>query len=105
MIIKNIGHALENLVAISLYKLQKYKKKDFGVYYDSIKGGLLLLLNHLTKKQCRLKLELVEKNKKQITKSMKRYASDYGIFISNKTDHTIKKEDIIFILMQTFSLI
>lgn len=36
---------------------------------------------------------------------MKKYKSDYGIVISNKTDHIAKEDNIIFVPVKTFSLI
>lgn len=98
-----LGILLENLMATSLYKLQMTKKQGFGVYYDSRKGGVDFIIKSLNRKPVPIEVGIGKKNKKQIIKAMKKYKADYGIVISNKTDHIIKEDNIIFVPIETFS--
>jgi len=100
-----LGILLENLVATSLFKLQMSKKDGFGVYYDSKKSGVDFIIKSFNQQAVPIEVGIGKKNKKQIIKAIKRYKSDYGIVISNKTDHIVKEDNIIFIPVQTFSFI
>ena len=100
-----MGLLLENLVATSLYKLRMYRKDGFNLYYDSRKGGVDFIIKSFDKKAVPIEVGIGKKNKKQISNAMKKYKSTHGIVISNKTDHIVKDENIIFIPTQTFSLI
>ena len=99
-----LGILLENLMATSLYKLQR-SKGGFGVYYDSRSGGVDFIIKALNHKPVPVEVGIGKKNKRQITNAMKKYNSDYGIVISNKTDHITKEDNVIFIPVKTFSLI
>lgn len=100
-----LGILLENLIATSLYKLQKSKTDGLGVYYDSNNGGVDFILKTLNQKAIPIEVGIAKKNKKQISKAITRYKSDFGIVISNKTDHIVTEDNIIFIPVQTFSYI
>ena len=100
-----LGILLENLIATSLFKLMMCKKDGFNLYYDSRKGGVDFIIKSFDKKAVPIEVGIGKKNKKQITNAMRKYKSDYGIVISNKTDHIVKDENVIFIPIQTFSLI
>ena len=100
-----MGILLENLVATSLYKLQENYNDGFGVCYDSRKGGVDFIIKSFNQKAVPIEVGIGKKNKKQITKAINKYNSDYGIVISNKTDYITKDENVIFVPAITFSLI
>jgi predicted AAA+ superfamily ATPase len=93
------------LIATSLFKLMMYKKDGFNLYSDSRKGGVDFIIKSFDKKAVPIEVGIGKKNKRQITNAMRKYKSDYGIVVSNKTDHIVKDENVIFIPVQTFSLI
>lgn len=98
-----LGILLENLMATSLYKLQISKKDGFGLYYDSRDGGVDFIVKSFNNKPVPIEVGIGKKSKKQITKAIKRYNADYGVVISNKTDHIVMDENVIFIPVETFS--
>ena len=100
-----LGLLLENLVATSLFKLQMSRKDGFSMYYDSRSGGVDFIIKSFNNKPVPIEVGIGKKSKKQITKAIRKYNAEYGIVISNKTDHIIKEENVIFIPVETFSLI
>ena len=90
-------------MATSLYKLQISKKDGFGLYYDSRDGGVDFIVKSFNNKPVPIEVGIGKKSKKQITKAIKRYKADYGVVISNKTDHIVMDENVIFIPVETFS--
>ena len=92
-------------MATSLYKLKKSKKDGFGIYYDNKKGGVDFVLKTFNQKAIPIEVGIGRKNRKQISNAIKRFNAEYGIVISNRTDHIIKEDNIIFIPAKTFSYI
>lgn len=100
-----LGILLENLVAASLYRLNKQHGNSIEMYYDSKKGGVDFIVKNLTNNPIPIEVGIGKKDKKQIKTAIKRYNADYGIVISDKTEHVLREDNIIYIPYTTFSLI
>ncbi len=94
----------ENLIASSLFKMKQELLKDFGIFYDSSKGGVDFLINTIMGEVIPIEVGIGKKNKKQIKKAIERYDADYGIVISNKTQEITKEDNVINVPLLTFSL-
>ena len=97
------GILAENLVASKLYNLSKNGK--FDLYYDSNKGGVDFLIENGTLDIIPIEVGFGKKSKKQISKAISNYKSDYGIIISNTTQNIKKEDNIIYLPLKTFSLL
>ena len=98
------GLLLENFVASALHHLKERKK--FQIYYDpsSKNKNVDFLIQKGTNKPVPLEVGIGKKKTKQIRTSMKKYKSEYGIIVSNRTADIEKKENIIFIPPKTFAM-
>jgi predicted AAA+ superfamily ATPase len=93
----------ENLVASTLFKIKR--SKDIGIFYDPEKGGVDFLINTIIGDIIPIEVGIGKKDKKQIKTAIKRYDSDYGIIVSNRTSEIQKEDNIISIPLTTFSFI
>ena len=100
-----LGFLAENLVASTLFKVKNKFKYDFGIFYDEDKGGVDFLINTLDGNVIPIEVGIGEKNKKQISKAIKKYNSEYGFVISNTKSEITKEGNVIFIPLITFSLL
>ena len=96
---------LKNHVASTLFKMKKELKPNFGLFYDTRKGGVNFIIKTLMGDTIPIEVGIGKKNKKQIKNSINKYNSKYGIIISNKTSIIEKEDNIIYIPPLTFSLI
>lgn len=78
---------------------------NFGIFFDGEKEGVDFLINTIDGRIIPIDVGIGKKNKKQISKAIKRYKADYGIIVSNKTTSIQKEDNIIFIPPITFSLL
>lgn len=99
------GLLLENFVGASLFKLKQKSRMNFGIFFDGEKEGVDFLINTIDGRIIPIEVGIGKKNKKQISKAIKRYKADYGIIVSNKTTSIKKEDNIIFIPPITFSLL
>ncbi len=99
------GSLFENYVAASLYMMKEKTKRDFTIFYDSRKKcNVDFLINTIIGDIIPIEVGIGSKNKRQIKNAMRKYNSDYGIVISNKTQSIVKEDDVLFIPIKTFSL-
>lgn len=96
---------VENMVASALYKLKFSTRQDFGIFYDSVKGGVDFLVTTLLGKIIPIEVGLGDKTSEQIKSAIKRYGSDYGIIISDNFDEVKKEGNIIKIPLIIFAFI
>ena len=100
-----MGNLSENHVASLLFKLKQETGYNFEIFYDSKKGGVDFLLKTLLNNIIPIEVGYGKKTKKQITKAINRYDSEYGIIISNTKNKITKEDNIIHIPLITFSLL
>lgn len=100
-----MGNLSENHVASLLFKLKQETGYNFEIFYDSKKGGVDFLLKTLLNNIIPIEVGYGKKTKKQITKAINRYDSEYGIIISNTKNKITKDDNIIHIPLITFSLL
>lgn len=99
------GILLENYVGASLFMMKEKTKRDFGLFYDSKKEtNVDFLINTVMGDIIPIEVGIGEKKSTQIRDAVKRFGSEYGILISNRTKRIVKKEGIIFLPVKTFSL-
>lgn len=101
---QSLGILAENMVASTLHRIKETKKNKTGIYYDSRKGGVDFIITSMNGNVIPIEVGIGKKNKKQITKAINYYKSDYGVVISNKTNFITKEDKIIFIPLSTFGL-
>lgn len=99
------GLLLENFIGASLFKLKNKTRMNFSIFFDVEKEGVDFLINTIDGKIIPIEVGIGKKNKRQISKAIKRYNSSHGIIISNKTKSIKKEDNIIFIPPITFSLL
>ena len=100
------GILLENLIATSLYNLSNNEHMfKFATYYDSHKNSADFIVQKTFEKAIPIEVGLGEKPKKQVKKSMNNCGADYGILISGNKSLIEKKNDIIYISPETFSML
>ena len=100
------GMLFENLVASSFFNLRQHGDILFNTYYDdNKKRNVDFVIQQEFNKPIPVEVSIGKKDKKQVLNAIRRYNSDYGIVISNKTDHIVQEDNVIFIPVQTFSFI
>lgn len=99
------GLLLENFVGASLFKFKQKSRMNFGIFFDGEKEGVDFLINTIDGKIIPIEVGIGKKNKRQISKAIKRYDSSHGIIISNKIKSIKKEDNIILIPPITFSLL
>jgi len=98
-----LGILSENLVASTLYLMEKHK--IVGLFYQSDKNGVDFIIKTANEKLIPIEVGYGNKDKKQVKNAMNKFNCDYGVIISNKTPYIKKEEDIIYIPLTTFSFI
>lgn len=88
-----------------LFNLKESRHDGFGLYYDSKNEVVDFVLKTFIDKAVPVEVDIDKKSKKQIIKAMNEYNSEYEIIISDKTDHIVKEDNVIFIPVMTFSFI
>ena len=100
------GILLENQVASNIFNLSNDPNSfEFNIYYDPQKGGVDFIIKKIFGKAIPIESGKGNKDTKQVKKAINNYDSDWGIVVSNKTNNIEKKNDVIFIPPQTFSLL
>ncbi len=100
-----LGVLTENLVASQFFKMKETMHIPRGIFYDSQKGGVDFLLENIDGTVIPVEVGVGNKNPKQVKKAMDKYKSGYGVLISNATMKTTKKKNVIYIPLNTFSLL
>lgn len=90
-------------MAATLFNLSR--EKSFDVFFDSRKGGVDFILQTYLGDIIPIEVGYGKKSKKQIKSAVNQYNSNYGIIISNTTKNIKKEDNIIYIPLETFSLI
>lgn len=101
---QSLGILAENMVASTLHRIKETKKNKTGIYYDARKGGVDFIITTMEGHVIPIEVGIGNKNKKQITRAINYYKSEYGIVISNRTEFITKEDNIIFIPLSTFCL-
>lgn len=100
------GILLENLVASNFFNLYHTRNMNFGMFYDdNKKRNVDFIIQQDFNKPIPIEVGIGKKDKKQVKNAIKRYNSDYGIIISNKTSNIEKDDDIFYIPFRTFSFL
>jgi len=73
------------------------------LFYDSEKKGVDLLIKY-SNKVIPVEIGIENKTKSQLTRSLNKYDSQYGILISNRTSNIEFKNNILYIPLLTFAL-
>ena len=103
------GILLETLVASSLVNLKNSEKFfEFSIFYDTYKVKSKCV-DFIVKKEFDDKIQIEvghgKKDTSQIKDAIRRYKSSYGIVISDTTKTIEKVDNVIFVPINTFSLI
>jgi predicted AAA+ superfamily ATPase len=93
---KFLGLLAENFVASYLFKLRESINQYLNIYYDPSINGVDFLID-FGNKLIPIEVGLGKKDKKQITKAIAKYKSEYGIIISNTIEKIRKEDNIIYI--------
>ncbi|KZX17218.1 ATP-binding protein [Methanobrevibacter filiformis] len=93
---KILGLLAENFIASYLFKLRENLNQYLNIYYDPSINGVDFLID-IGDKIIPIEVGLGKKDKKQITKAIVKYKSEYGIIISNTTEKIRKEDNIIYI--------
>jgi predicted AAA+ superfamily ATPase len=93
---KMLGLLAENFVASYLFKLRESINQYLNIYYDPSINGVDFLID-CGDKIVPIEVGFGKKDKKQITKAISKYKSEYGIIISNTTTKIMKEDNIIYI--------
>jgi uncharacterized protein len=99
-----LGVLSENLVASYLFKLKETTRRPEGIFYSPQKKGVDFLLTDYSEGIIPIEVGVGKKGKGQIKKAMNTYNSDYGIVISNDRRKVTQQDDVIFLPINTFSL-
>lgn len=94
---------VENMVASNIYYLINKTSDSMGLFYDSEKKGVDLLIKY-SNKVIPVEIGIGNKTKSQLTRSLNKYDSQYGILISNRTSNIEFKNNILYIPLLTFAL-
>lgn len=98
-----LGLLAENLVASSLFKMKEKTDKDFAIFKDNDKKGVDFILNSINGEIVPIEVGMGNKKLKQVKHAIRKYKTDYGILISNRTNTITKEENVINIPLSTFS--
>ena len=90
-----MGVLLENLIASYLFKLKETTRRPKGVDF---------LLYDYSGKIIPIEVGLGKKGRSQIKKAIRTYHSDYGLVISHDRLKVTRQDDVIFLPVNTFSL-
>jgi len=93
---KFLGLLAENYVASFFFKIKETENYYLNIYYDPSENGVDFLLETIDN-IIPVEVSIGKKDKKQITKAINQYKSNYGIIISNTTERIKKKKNILYI--------
>lgn len=100
------GKLLENLIASNLNNLSIKSQNDFTLFYDANKNNNVdFIVQRNFESEIPIEVGRGEKNKRQIKNAMNRLNCEYGIVISSKTKQIMKKDDVIYVPLKTFSFL
>lgn len=102
---KLLGVLAENMVASYFFRLKETSYIPSGIFYDPGKNGVDFLLQSTHEGLIPVEVGVGKKDKSQITKATRKYKSNHGILISNRTSKIRKEGKIILIPISTFSFI
>lgn len=80
-------------------------KTPHGIFHAPEKEGVDFLLSDITGKIIPIGVKVGNKYKRQIKKAINKYNSQYGILVANETKRITSEEDVIYILLTTFSFL
>ncbi|MBE6493957.1 MAG: ATP-binding protein [Methanosphaera stadtmanae] len=97
---------LENLVATNFFNLTNKRNINFNMFYDdNQKRNVDFVIQQEFNQPIPIEVGIGKKDNKQVKNAIKRYKSEYGIIISNKTTKIKKEDNIISIPIKTFSFL
>lgn len=99
------GELAENLVASYFKRTQETINQPYGIFYSPEKGGVDFLLSTIDGEIIPVEVGLGKKGKGQIKRAIRKYESNYGLVVSNKSTKISKDEDVIYIPLTTFSFL
>lgn len=103
---KFLGILAENLVASSFFKLKKTTNLPKGVFYSAETHGVDFLLHGLDGDIIPVEVGIGrDKSNDQVKRAIRKYKSQYGILISNKTQKITQDGDVIYMPLTTFSFL
>ncbi|MDI6701719.1 ATP-binding protein [Methanothermobacter wolfeii] len=99
-----LGPLAENLVASSFFKMKEIGILN-GILYPADPGSVDFLLSRADGEIIPVEVGVGRKSKGQLKKAIKRYKSNYGILVSNRSQIIEKEGNMIQIPLTTFSFI
>lgn len=99
-----LGPLAENLVASSFFKMKERGILN-GILYPADPGSVDFLLSRADGEIIPVEVGVGRKSKGQLKKAIKRYKSNYGILVSNRSQIIEKEGNVIQIPLTTFSFI
>ncbi|RAP49442.1 MAG: hypothetical protein BZ138_07665 [Methanosphaera sp. rholeuAM270] len=95
---------VENMVTSNIYYLINKTSDSMGLFYDSEKKGVDLLIKY-SNQVIPVEIGIGNKTKSQLTRALNKYNSPYGILVSNRTSNIKYKNNILYIPLLTFALL
>ena len=100
-----MGVLAETLVASTFFRLNNTIHRPQGIFYPTEKGMCDFIITNWDGDKIAIEVGVGSKDKKQVTKTMRKYNCKHAIIISQTTEFIKKDGNIIYLPLKTFSLI
>ena len=100
-----MGVLAETLVASTFFRLNNTIHRPQGIFHPTEKGMCDFIITKWDGDKIAIEVGVGSKDKKQVTKTMRKYNCKHAIIISQTTEFIKKDGNIIYLPLKTFSLI